>query len=152
MTRGGVQSQTTHHRRGSLLTLGLAVWTLSPVGCTTNQAGRDSERFCQPGEFEPQEAVWMSAQPENPAFMRITADMASAFLPHAKVKMVVSDVRSLAETRPIWCSDLPPTGSGFRFERSSAASQTSDAIPALDQPWGQSLADVGGCAGHEHRG
>ncbi len=55
--------------------------------------------FRQPAEFEPQEAVWMSPELENTDFMRITADIARALLPHVKVKMLVQDNDALAMTR-----------------------------------------------------
>ena len=79
--------------------LGGAVLLLA--GCATAPPARDAAKFRQPAEFEPQEAVWMSADPDDPEFMRITADMVKAVQPHVTVRMLLEDREEITRTRDI---------------------------------------------------
>ena len=71
------------------------------AGCATAPHARDAAEFRQPAEFEPQEAVWMSADPDDPEFMRITADMVKAVQPHVTVRMLLEDSEEMKKTRDI---------------------------------------------------
>lgn len=59
----------------------------------------DYTGFRQPGEFEPQAAVWLSADGESPEFKVATAEMAKALLGHVQVKMIVETDASLAAAK-----------------------------------------------------
>lgn len=72
---------------------------LSMAGCAADPPARGATAFRQPAEFEPQAAVWMSAEPDNPEFMRITAEMASALQSHVTVKMLLPDSETLSKTQ-----------------------------------------------------
>lgn len=58
-------------------------------------------QFRLAAEFEPQAAVWMSAQVDDPDFMRVTADMVRALQPHVRVRMLVRDEATAAKTREL---------------------------------------------------
>jgi agmatine deiminase len=45
----------------------------------------------QPGEFEPQAAVWLSAETNREDFMRVTADLVKALRPHVKIKILLEN-------------------------------------------------------------
>lgn len=53
----------------------------------------------QPGEFEPQSAVWLSADPEDPAFMKVTSELAKALQPHVRLKMVLENQAAVKKVR-----------------------------------------------------
>ena len=59
----------------------------------------DYAAFRQPGEFEPQAAVWLSADGESPEFKVATAEMAKALLGHVQVKMIVETEAALAAAK-----------------------------------------------------
>ncbi len=83
-----------------LQALGLSVLGgFSTVGCAPLGHTRDDATFRTPGEFEPQAAVWLSAEPDDPEFMRVTAEMVQTLLPHVAVKMLLQDEEELARTR-----------------------------------------------------
>lgn len=76
-----------------------AMSALSLAGCADQSSSRDAAVFRSPGEFEPQEAVWLSPEPDDPEFMNVTAEMVDALLPHVRVRMIVSNEASLDATR-----------------------------------------------------
>ncbi len=84
-----------HNRTAALL---LAAWL---TACTQAPPRRDPAAFRQPAEFEPQAAVWMSADPEDPEFMRVTADLAQALHGHVQVRMMLEDATTLEATRKL---------------------------------------------------
>ena len=95
-------SRPRHGRtcRSAIREIGLlAGVVLLAAGCSIAPRARDGSAFRQPAEFEPQEAVWMSADPDNPEFMRVTADMVKAVQPHVAVKMMLEDRASLEKSR-----------------------------------------------------
>lgn len=60
----------------------------------------ESTGYRQPGEFEPQAAVWLSAAPDDAEFTNVTAEMANALLPQVRVRMLVADEAALAMIKP----------------------------------------------------
>lgn len=84
-----------HNRSLALL---VAAWL---TGCTQVPPARDPAAFRQPAEFEPQAAVWMSANPDDPEFMRVTADLAQALRGHVTVRMLLEDSTTLEKTREL---------------------------------------------------
>lgn len=81
---------------------GLLVYLVSVVclgGCATVAPTPERHGFRQPGEFEPQEAAWLSADPSDPQLMGITAELVDALMPHVKVRLLVADDADLAATR-----------------------------------------------------
>ena len=84
------------HRRGRAL---LFLAAIALTGRTTFAAAPDAAGFRQPAEFEPQAGIWMGAEPENPEFMHVTAQMTKAFLPHVAVNFLLRDDASLTATR-----------------------------------------------------
>jgi agmatine deiminase len=79
-------------------TLLLAAWL---TGCTQVPPARDPAAFRQPAEFEPQAAIWMSADPEDPEFMHVTAELAQALHGHVRVRMMLEDSTTLEKTRDL---------------------------------------------------
>ncbi len=56
------------------------------------------ESIRQPGEFERQSAIWLSAEPNDLAFMKVTSDLVKALQPHVGIKMLLgtqADVRKV---------------------------------------------------------
>ncbi len=70
---------------------------LAVAGCIAAQPAHDGIAWRQPAEFEPQKAVWLGADPDDPDFMRVTNEMASALLPHVSVRMLLPDTTTLAD-------------------------------------------------------
>jgi len=85
---------------------------LFALACLTALAAPPTWR--QPGEFEPQSAVWLSAEPEKAVFMRITADLVKALQPHVKVKMLVQTPAEVAAVKGS-LSRLGVNTRGIRF-------------------------------------
>lgn len=77
----------------------LALSLISVAGCATIPSARHAAAFRQPAEFEPQETVWISAKPDDPDYMRVTAEMVSALLPHVTVKMLLPNDATVAKAR-----------------------------------------------------
>ena len=71
------------------------------VGCATRTPALEVDQFRVPGEFEPQASVWLSAEPDDPEFMRVTVEIVRALLPHVAIKMLLPDQDELMRTREI---------------------------------------------------
>jgi agmatine deiminase len=68
-----------------------------PQSCTLNSAQREPVGLRQPGEFEPQAAVWLSADPDDPASMIITARLIAALT--VPIKLIARDEDSISRIR-----------------------------------------------------
>lgn len=55
--------------------------------------------FRQPGEFEPQSAVWMSAESDKPDVMRATVELVRALQPAVRIKMLLADDADVAKVK-----------------------------------------------------
>lgn len=62
---------------------------LFSIVCLITVAGAAAVR--QPGEFEPQAAVWLSAETNREDYMQVTADLVKALRPHVKIKMLLEN-------------------------------------------------------------
>jgi agmatine deiminase len=70
------------------------LWPAALASCSAVPAA-----YRQPAEFEPQAAIWMSAEPNDAEFMRVTAGMIGALQGHVSIRMLVRDDATLAATR-----------------------------------------------------
>jgi len=53
----------------------------------------------QPGEYEPQSAIWLSAEPDNAEFMHVTARLVKSLQPHVPIKMLLLDDAQVSKAR-----------------------------------------------------
>jgi agmatine deiminase len=99
MPRNHLRHHFRHAHRVRLRAIGSSVLAaLAVAGCAQLQSSHDAAAFRQPAEFEPQKAVWLSADPDEPEIMRATAEMVHALLPHVAVKLLMRDQGVLAKT------------------------------------------------------
>lgn len=68
-----------------MLCLGLVACLVPALVTPLSQVGS----MRQPGEFEPQRAVWLSADPDDSGFMKVTSDLIKTLRPHVPIKMLL---------------------------------------------------------------
>jgi hypothetical protein len=114
---------------------------LMPQACTSSSTQGDSAGLRQPGEFEPQAAVWLSADPDDPASMTVTARLIAALT--VPIKLVARDADSLSRIREqLFASGVDAHSISFLVDPLSTFFMRDAAVFLVDDRGGMQVLDL----------